>query len=268
MNNNLNVEEIREFYCWVRDYWEKLSAAADGTLSHVLNFGVWERDTPNLYAAQENFRQIIVALLDNVSSDSHCLEIGCGIGGFAVKTAMDIKGRLHCLDLLSEHLELSASYANEMNIAEKMTFYQGSAMQMSSFVDNSFDCAYCIESSFHYTDKEKFFQEVYRILKPGGIFVIADITCEDNNKITFKQGNFFPSSDEFIQYFNSAGFIRNKYRSVGSQVFAPLLNFVRTYNQKNKLRDKSTKFWERVLTNYSELCRAGLLDYKIYQLKK
>jgi len=268
MKNNLNTKEIHAFYLWIRDYWGDLSSDVDGTLSHILNFGVWEADTTNLYGAQEVFRQIIVDWLGDLDSDSQCLELGCGIGGFAVKLVAEKKVHLHCLDLLPEHLELSACYADEMDVVEKMTFHQGSSMHMPAFADNSFDCVYCIESSFHYTDKEIFLQEVYRVLKPGGVFVIADITCEDNKKITFKQGNFFPSSAEFSQYFASTGFIQGQYRSVGRQVFAPLLDFVRIYNQTHNKRDKLTKYWERVLTNYVALCNAGLMDYEIYQLKK
>ncbi|MCU7835190.1 MAG: class I SAM-dependent methyltransferase [gamma proteobacterium symbiont of Taylorina sp.] len=268
MSKNLNTEEIHEFYLWIRDYWSELSADDDGTLSHVLNFGVWESDTVNLFRAQEVFRKKMTDWLGNIDSESQGLEIGCGIGGFAVQLVAEKKVQLRCLDLLPEHLELSASYAEEMNVKEKMNFQEGSSMHMSLFDDNCFDFAYCIESSFHYTDKEQFFKEIYRILKPGGIFVIADITCEDNRKITFKQGNFFPSSAEFSQYFDGVGFTQKQYSSIGGKVYNQLLSFVKQYNQKNGKRDKLTKYWERVLTNYSDLYNAGLMDYEMYQLQK
>ena len=37
----------------------------------------------------------------------------------------------------------------------------------------SFDFSLCIESSFHYDDKETFFAENFRVLKPGGILLLT-----------------------------------------------------------------------------------------------
>ena len=46
---------------------------------------------------------------------------------------------------------------------------QGNFMQ-PPFKDESFDAAYAIEATCHAPNRTQCFSEVYRMLKPGGIF--------------------------------------------------------------------------------------------------
>jgi tocopherol O-methyltransferase len=41
------------------------------------------------------------------------------------------------------------------------------------FADQSFDLVWSLESGEHMPDKTKFLQECYRVLKPGGLFLMA-----------------------------------------------------------------------------------------------
>jgi SAM-dependent methyltransferase len=43
------------------------------------------------------------------------------------------------------------------------------------FEDASFDRVLCIEAMFHFPSRQRFFQEVTRVLRPGGVFVASDI---------------------------------------------------------------------------------------------
>jgi tocopherol O-methyltransferase len=45
---------------------------------------------------------------------------------------------------------------------------------------NSFDRAYAIESSEHMPDKQRFFDEAFRTLKPGGLFAVCAWLASDN----------------------------------------------------------------------------------------
>ena len=260
--------EISQFYQWIREYWAELSKSPEGELSHFLNFGVWQDDTENLYDAQEIFRQLVIKALGELNKEQIGLEVGCGIGGFAVKLVREQRLKLVCLDMLKEHLELSSEYAQQEKVEDNIEFQLGNSMMMSSLADNTFDFAYCLESSFHYPDKQQFFNEIHRVLKPGATFIIADITCNDNSKITFKQGNFFPSTKEFKYYMTKAGFHLVNHERVGMQVFRPLVEFLKEYNNQKHLRNKLTKYWERVLSNYAELCEQSLMDYEIYHLSR
>ena len=56
MNPNLeDSAQINHFYRWIRAYLADLSRAADGTLSHAINFGYWTPGCRNLFEAQMAF---------------------------------------------------------------------------------------------------------------------------------------------------------------------------------------------------------------------
>jgi SAM-dependent methyltransferase len=98
------------------------------------------------------------------------LEIGCGRGGGAsylarafapaCYTGLDINRRAIAFD--------QRFYAAQPNLR----FTAGDAHAMP-FRDASFDVALNVESSHHYSDLARFLDEVHRVLRPGGTFLMA-----------------------------------------------------------------------------------------------
>ena len=68
-----------------------------------------------------------------------------------------------------------------MNGTEDVEFCMDDAHKLETVEDNSIDFLINIESAFHYPDKPAFLRQVYRVLKPGGSFLIADILTTNNN---------------------------------------------------------------------------------------
>ncbi len=48
------------------------------------------------------------------------------------------------------------------------------------FAENSFDAVICSESFHHYPDPQKFFNSVYRVLRPNGRLILRDMTMKSN----------------------------------------------------------------------------------------
>ncbi|HSL66776.1 MAG TPA: methyltransferase domain-containing protein [Actinomycetota bacterium] len=46
------------------------------------------------------------------------------------------------------------------------------------FHDSSFDGLICVEAAFHFSSRAAFFAEAVRVLRPGGSFVMSDVTVE------------------------------------------------------------------------------------------
>lgn len=67
-----------------------------------------------------------------------------------------------------------------MNVGHSAVF-QGSVEHMN-FTDASFDVVTAFETVYFWPGLPKCFQEVYRVLKPGGIFLICNESNGDTDK--------------------------------------------------------------------------------------
>ncbi|MDG1850827.1 MAG: methyltransferase domain-containing protein [Gammaproteobacteria bacterium] len=272
--NHEDSDQINQFYQWIRGYLADLSRSADGELSHAINFGYWEAGCKNLFDAEMAFFELILSMLSPLEQGDHGVEIGCGIGGYAARLLERCPVQLTCYDLLEEHLQLTRQFAETKAVAERLRTIQGNSMEMDTFSDDSLDFIYCVESSFHYDEKQKFFNEVQRVLKPGATFVYADISCEDVSKITFKSGNHFSAKTELDDYLKNANLVIVEHRDIGGQVYRPLQEYTEYFNDElldapaGSNKAKVGKYWDLVLNNYTKLFNKGLMGYQVYKVQK
>mmetsp|Transcript_10404 Transcript_10404/g.32971 ORF Transcript_10404/g.32971 Transcript_10404/m.32971 type:complete len:384 (+) Transcript_10404:16-1167(+) len=103
---------------------------------------------------------------------SKVLDVGCGIGGTSRYIAKkfpsaDVTG----ITISPEQRRRAEQLATERGIGNAK-FELVDALNMT-FADNSFDLVWACESGEHMPDKERYVQEMSRVLKPGGRIVIA-----------------------------------------------------------------------------------------------
>jgi MPBQ/MSBQ methyltransferase len=73
--------------------------------------------------------------------------------------------------------------ANEQGVGNAK-FMVKDALKME-FPDNSFDIVWACESGEHMPDKKKYIDEMMRVLKPGGKFVMATWCQRDDSVVPF-----------------------------------------------------------------------------------
>lgn len=264
--NGINpTARVGDFYQWIREDWIAISADAEGNSPGLLNFGLWQPGTSNLFEAQMAMHERVIGWLGTLSPGWSGLEIGCGIGGTAVRLAAETGVGLTCLDLVSTQLDYARKRAREAGVAEKIDFKQGDAMAMS-LPDNHYDFSYSMESTFHYPDVPAFIRENFRVLKPGARGLIADITCECPEAVTFREGNYFYGFDHMRNWLTTAGFELVAVDRIGDLVFAPLYRFM--CSTGSCADPKLRRFWRLVLKNYSELAAQGKMGYDIFVVRK
>jgi len=100
------------------------------------------------------------------------LDVGCGIGGtsrYLAKRFPD--AQVTGITISPEQQRRATALAKERGIPNaKFELVDALAMK---FPDNSFDLVWGCESGEHMPDKEKYIQEMARVLKPGGRMVVA-----------------------------------------------------------------------------------------------
>jgi MPBQ/MSBQ methyltransferase len=113
--------------------------------------------------------------LDKLSAGTTVLDVGCGIGGSSRILARDYHFRVTGITISPSQVKR----AQELTPPEiSAQFQQDDAMNLP-FPDASFDVVWCIEAGPHMPDKAIFAKELLRVLKPGGILVVADWNQRD-----------------------------------------------------------------------------------------
>jgi sterol 24-C-methyltransferase len=126
------------------------------------------------------------------------LDVGCGVGGPAREITKFTGANITGLNNNDYQIERATRYAAKEGLSDKLNFVKGDFMQMS-FPDNSFDAVYAIEATVHAPSLEGIYSEIFRVLKPGGVFGVYEwlMTDKFNNddpkhreiRLGIEQGN-------------------------------------------------------------------------------
>ncbi len=144
-----------------------------------LNYGYADHNKLELKSEDENNRYSI-QLYDHIAHFIRCegldiLEVGCGRGGGASYIARYLAPKsVIGIDLCSKSIDFCKKHYH----VKGLSFCHGNALSLP-FPDNSFNAVINVESSHRYSDMERFLGEVYRVLRPGGYFLFADLRDEE-----------------------------------------------------------------------------------------
>jgi MPBQ/MSBQ methyltransferase len=117
--------------------------------------------------------------LDQFAPGTTVLDVGCGIGGSSRILAQDYGFAVTGITISPQQVERARQLTPKgLNVQ----FQVDDAMALS-FPDASFDVVWSIEAGPHMPDKAVFAQELMRVLKPGGVLVVADWNQRDDRKI-------------------------------------------------------------------------------------
>lgn len=97
------------------------------------------------------------------------LDVGCGVGGPMRLIAKEFGAHVVGLNNNAYQLEKCEAYNRADGLQHQTEILQGDFMQIPA-AEASFDAAYQIEATPHAPDKEGAFAEIWRVLRPGGLF--------------------------------------------------------------------------------------------------
>ncbi|NEO84537.1 MAG: methyltransferase domain-containing protein [Spirulina sp. SIO3F2] len=160
-------EQIRQLYDASSGLWEKVW----GEHMHHGYYGRLGNVRCDRRQAQINLIEELLRWAD-LEQAEHILDVGCGIGGSTLYLAR----KYHCLATGITLSPIQAGRAKERafeaDLAGRVQFQVADALAMP-FADESFDVVWSLESGEHMPDKRQFLAECYRVLKPGGLMILA-----------------------------------------------------------------------------------------------
>ena len=158
----------------------------------------------------EATREMMVMLTPK--PDQHLLDIGSGIGGPARLAASEYGCRVTGIDLTQEFCDVAVMLTERTGLSGLVSFQQGNALDLP-FDDAGFDGAYTHNVSMNISDKAAFYGEAFRILKPGRLFVAAEVAEGPDGPPFFPvpwakvpEDSHLVSPDETRRQFEETGF--------------------------------------------------------------
>lgn len=128
----------------------------------------------------------------NINENMKVLDVGCGVGGPAREICRFTDCTIVGLNNNDYQIERANHYAQKYHLDHKLSFVKGDFMQMD-FEKETFDAVYAIEATVHAPVLEGVYSEIYKVLKPGGVFGVYewvmtdayDETNEEHRKIAY-----------------------------------------------------------------------------------
>ena len=131
----------------------------------------WVARTPQMAL----MRHLVAVRAARMMPEGEALDLGCGPGLLAVKLAQLAPGlRVTGVDLSPEMLAQGREHAAAAGLRESVDFRLGDAARIP-FPDGSLDLVVSTLSLHHWSDPVAVLDEIGRVLRPGGAFLVADL---------------------------------------------------------------------------------------------
>ncbi len=131
-------------------------------------------------------REATAAAVDRMSlnADHRVLDIGCGIGGASRYIAETIGCRVDGIDLTPEYVLTAKALTEMIGLEDKVSHEIASALAMP-FDDDVFDAAITFHVAMNIPQRDVFYREIGRVLKPGGTLCLYDVMKIGDTPVTY-----------------------------------------------------------------------------------
>jgi SAM-dependent methyltransferase len=164
-----------------------------------------------------------IAEMEGLIEGMKMLDLGSGLGGPARTLAAEFGCRVTGVDLVKEYITAAEMLTERLGQSSLVKFRQADMTDLP-FNDGSFDGAWTIHTQMNIEDKGKLFNEVSRVLKPGGLFIIYEICAGPLSPPYFPVPwandpsiSFLITPEELRDILSDAGFVELQWRDVTPQ---------------------------------------------------
>ena len=120
-------------------------------------------------------------LVENVKAGQRVLDIGCGTGALTVRAALK-QAQIQAIDINPQMMTIARQRVEQAGATGRVTFCEQSVVELDSEPAANYDVVMSGLCFSELSDDELCFGlgQVYRILKPGGILLLADEVRPDH----------------------------------------------------------------------------------------
>ncbi|EML8490106.1 class I SAM-dependent methyltransferase [Salmonella enterica subsp. enterica] len=233
-SNNLNVQNESK--------WEDL---------HKRSSLEETRTTPS-YAICRIVSERNSIMTGNDAAKMHVLEIGCGFGrNLLYLVENEFAGEYTGIDQTEIAIKQSSLTLQKFILSEKIHIMKANAGGDIPFEDETFDCIFDIMSAITFIPEEgarkKYFNNVERLLKPGGAYFFLSVRKEGevNDKISDPslgdESLFKRKFDSMIEKSYSSDELKNYLSSLNLRILDVTSEHIRAFG--DEIFDRKNGFW-------------------------
>lgn len=217
------------------------------------------------------------------------LDVGCGLGGSTRHMARRWPKTVLVTGITISKAQVErATVLTQAQDVQNAEFLECDALDMS-FPDESFDVVWAVESEMHMPDKEYFVGEMVRVLRPGGMLVIAAWNVRDTRGAPLSKAEAehvrllvdewchakFISTREYVEIFQKKNLleVRAENWAVPTQPSWREAVFAALRNPSGIIKISMNQRWGLVrdaytILRYDEAFRNGLCEYGMIRGRK
>ncbi len=225
----------------VAQVYDLLSTRAPTERGLWLNLGYW-REARTLDDACVAMADLLAERSDMTSAD-RVLDVGFGFADQDLHWAQTQAPRaITGLNITASQVAVARARVAALGLNDRIDLREGSATAMP-LPDAAFDVVTALECAFHFRTRERFFAEAFRVLRPGGRLVVADILPMPQASdwgVRLKQrlswflvAGKFPippenlyTCDEYVTRLAACGFTGVRVDSIRNEVYGPLHRYL------------------------------------------
>ncbi|WP_349371800.1 methyltransferase domain-containing protein [Salinarimonas sp.] len=206
-----------------------------------IHIGLYEH-TSDIKEASRRTVEAMADRLETLSDRSRILDIGAGYGGSARYLAKTRGCDVICLNISEAQNDTNRFLNRRQGLAKLVSVVHGSFEDIPR-PDASCDIVWSQDAILHSGDREKVFEEVRRVLRPGGEFVFTDPMQADD----VPPGVLQPVYDRIhLRSLGSFGFYKELAESLGFET-------VSLEDRTSNLRTHYSRVGEELRSRYDEI---------------
>ncbi len=242
-----------------------------------IHIGLYETETDSIFDASHRTVQKIASML-TLTESTKVLDIGAGYGGSARYLAKNSGCHVDCLNLSEVQNQRNQQLNQKQGIADQLEIINGNFEEIPS-EDQQYDVVWSQDAILHSGNRRQVFEEVYRVLKPGGEFIFTDPMQSDD----CPEGVLQPVLDRIhLDSMGSIGFYSKTAEEVGFEkiniieMSEQLVNhynriFLEVETHSELLKNCSQEYIGRMkvgLNHWIEVGKKGYLSWGILHFRK